>query len=274
VPDALPEEGDVTLGLVSLPPGRRVRAGAWEELGTDAGEDVMWITDEPQSDAGALWWFLQDQTELVVLVLDSLGAEASVGRRRPWDTELVRYEGEVPGADAVEGIFRFLWQDTEDADHPSVSPAPFTAFPGLAPSQNRTLSESVLAETALNQPPGWIGLAPAASAADSPMRAGWYSCSDAFAFPWGQWEAAGAMTALLRSWEQRFGARVMRLGWASMLLLVEKPPTSEDEALAVAAELWNVSSEFHIAGGGPMVRSVQQIAAGILKAPTWRFWWD
>jgi hypothetical protein len=77
--------------------------------------------------------------------------------------------------------------------------------------------------------------------ADVPQAVGWFGTSDAFAGEWGGWDGAGAMTGVLRSCEDRFGARVLRMGFASLHLLVERPPTSESESLRVAAELYNLS---------------------------------
>jgi hypothetical protein len=272
MPGPLPEDGEVTIGLVTLPQGRRLTAGRWPDPASPPFSPVMWVTDEPLADAGSLWWFLHGQSDLVPLILDSLDAGSEVGSRRPWDGELARFEGAVPGFDAVEGILQFFWDDADDRDEDR---APFVNFPGLAPSQADVLPESVLAEAAMSQSEGRLGLVPATSPADAPNDVGWYLCSDAFASHWGTWDAGPAMTALLRSWEQRFGARVMRLGWASMVLLVERPPTTEQAAVAVAAELKNIASEFHTTSGdGSFVSSVRDIASGILRAPTWRFWWD
>jgi len=81
------------------------------------------------------------------------------------------------------------------------------------------------------------------------------------------------MTAVLRSWEDRFGARLLRLGFASLQLLVERPPQTNDQALRVAAELFDVSSELR-RSDGEGVSSVREMAKEIQGKPIWRFWWD
>ena len=100
------------------------------------------------------------------------------------------------------------------------------------------------------------------------MTIGWFACSDAFDGSL----SPGLMTAVLRSWEDRFGAVVFRLGCASLQLLVKRPPRSEQEALAVAAEFFGLADEFTTTRGA--TRSVREMAASITGSPWWRFWWD
>ncbi|HEX4093397.1 MAG TPA: DUF4253 domain-containing protein [Trebonia sp.] len=45
-----------------------------------------------------------------------------------------------------------------------------------------------------------------------------------------------AIAAVLRSWEDRFGARLLEVGFAQIRLLVERPPHNHQAALALAAE--------------------------------------
>jgi hypothetical protein len=269
----LPPDGDLTLGLVGLGSGRRLRGS---RLGVTPAPEVLWMTDDRFEDAGGLWWFLHDQTDLIPLILDSLDDDAQVGHRRPWEEDLDLMGGAVPGPDAVEEILRSsFWDDRDEDDHPSVSPAPFTAFPGLSPGVVDPLPPTEIANVMMGQAPGWIGLAAADRPADAPRAIGWFGCSDAFTLgDWGRWNPADAMTALLRSWEDRFGAKPVRLGFASMELLVERPPRTEEQAMQVAGELWGVADEFHPHGGDHAVRSVREIAGAILGSPIWHFWWD
>jgi hypothetical protein len=67
--DSLPEEGELRLGAVTLPAGRRVVPME------GPGEPVAWVTTQPVPDAGLAWSALSDaqqQTGLVpVLLTDS-----------------------------------------------------------------------------------------------------------------------------------------------------------------------------------------------------------
>jgi len=43
---------------------------------------------------------------------------------------------------------------------------------------------------------------------------------------------------MLRSWEDRFGARLIDVGFADLRLLVERPPRTLEAAQRLAAEQW------------------------------------
>ena len=64
--DTLPEEGELRLGAVMLPPGRRI-------VPPDGpGEPVAWVTTQPVPDPGRVWSALSDahlETGLVPIVL-------------------------------------------------------------------------------------------------------------------------------------------------------------------------------------------------------------
>jgi hypothetical protein len=234
----------------------------------------MWATDARLSDAGRLWWALHDNDSgLLPVLLDGLDNDAGFGSRRPWDEDLWRWDPAVPGdGDLARIISSTFWGD-EDDEWEAESRAPFESFPGLAPPQAESLDPADVEAAAVRQEPAWLGLVPSDRMADVPRAVGWFGTSDAFAGEWGGWDGAGAMTGVLRSWEDRFGARVLRMGFASLHLLVERPPTSESESLRVAAELYNLSSEFHTARSFA-VRSVRDIAAEVHWSSIWRLWWD
>jgi hypothetical protein len=73
--------------------------------------------------------------------------------------------------------------------------------------------------------------------------------------------------AVLRSFEDRFGATLLKLGpGAEMRLLVERPPRVLEHAARIAAE----HSAFCDECAGQGLRTVPAIAG----APIWTFWWD
>jgi hypothetical protein len=77
--------------------------------------------------------------------------------------------------------------------------------------------------------------------------------------------------AVLRSWEDRFGARLLTVGpGAEIRLLVERPPRTQAAAEQLAAEHCVFCTE--CAGRG--LGSVPEVARAILDAPIWTFWWD
>jgi hypothetical protein len=79
--------------------------------------------------------------------------------------------------------------------------------------------------------PAQIGLVPAARPADVPAAVGWVAFSDLMDQPNGVW-----IGSVLRSFERRFGARLVKIGpGAAIRLLVERPPRSLQAALVATA---------------------------------------
>ena len=77
------------------------------------------------------------------------------------------------------------------------------------------------------------------------------------------------LTAVLRSWEGRFGARLIDVGYASLRLIVERPPRTLEGAQRLAAE--------QVVLGGDCIggtRDIPGIAARLVNSPVWTFWWD
>ena len=65
--------------------------------------------------------------------------------------------------------------------------------------------------------------------------------------------------AVLRSWEDRFGATLLQLGPTGVLrVLAERPPATIEAATALAAEHWAF---------GEASDSVQEIAAALIATP-------
>ena len=85
------------------------------------------------------------------------------------------------------------------------------------------------------------------------------------------------LVAVLRSWEDRFGARLLQVGpSAEIRLLVERPPRTAKAALAVAAEHWAFSDAWIDEEGRPRadLTAVSEIAPHVINAPQWGFCWD
>ena len=87
---------------------------------------------------------------------------------------------------------------------------------------------------------------------------------------------ATPLSVMMRSWEDRFGARLFRLGFATMTFYSGRPASTESSALALAAE--------HFAFGGTdgfqayepplFVDSIRTLASVLLNRPTWSFSFD
>lgn len=145
-------------------------------------------------------------------------------------------------------------------------------FPGLALAEAGRLDGVTVRAALAAVPPAWIGLVHAARPADVVTALGWPGASSAGTVL----GAPARLSAVLRSWEDRFGAHLFRLGFDTVQLLVERPPSTEASALAVAAE--------HLAFAGPRsfrayapeqaITTVRDLAGHLRGAPVWRFWWD
>jgi hypothetical protein len=90
---------------------------------------------------------------------------------------------------------------------------------------------------------------------------------------WGAQYFADAVpvAAVLRSWEDRFGARLFEIGLTAIRLLVQRPPHSLSQALPVAAEQAAFASKFSV--GGPEFDDIPHIAAAMIDAPVWGISW-
>ena len=82
-------------------------------------------------------------------------------------------------------------------------------------------------------------------------------------------ESLLTLTAILRSWEDRFGARVIDVGYTDLRLFVERPPRTLEAAQRVAAEQVFLATD--CLNG---CRSIPDLAPLLVNAPIWTFWWD
>ena len=264
----VPDEGELQLGTVRLPIGRLLRS----EYGT--GEPVAWRTQAPVPEPGPVWSALSalyGQTGLVP-VLEPVGWGDLEDSCR--DTSAVADVDLVDAAAMLEhrwaDSFPKPWQVGPDWDEEGRMvdelAAPFTSrYPGLAPAMDAVLDPDVLEAAVRSFPASRIVLVPADRPADVLPVLGW--CP-------GNWDGAFPVpcpvgfAAVLRSWEDRFSARLFALRHDKAYLLVECPPHDLDTALPVAAEHWVFCDE--PAGWQP----VRTTAAEIINAPVWDFWWD
>lgn len=79
--------------------------------------------------------------------------------------------------------------------------------------------------------------------------------------------------AVLRYWHERYGADLFAMGGDITECVVERPPTTREEALNLAREqlLYAPGALGEFSGGGS---SVPELAAALLNSRHWLFWWD
>jgi hypothetical protein len=140
--------------------------------------------------------------------------------------------------------------------------APFSRrqFPGLASAEDHLLDTGQFERVLSGLGPARVGLVPAGRPADALPALGW---NQAFV-------SAAPYAAVLRSWEDRFGARLLRAGLAEISVLAQRPPRTLESAQHLAAEIWAFCNEF----GGTGLHDVPGIAASLMRSPIWTFWWD
>jgi hypothetical protein len=271
----LPDEGSLRIGSVTLPAGVHIVSG----YGT-AQQPVAWATTEPVPDAGRTWEALSQahaHSGLAPFLLSGNGR----GTERPWDSQEFRDPDDVTGLDHLDAaaVLRELWddktieagQDDEDdeeyvdedsAQYLAEALAPFSPrrFPGLAPAEDHQLSADQLDQVLGALGPARVGLVLAHRPADALPMLGW---NTAFV-------TALPLAAVLRSWEDRFGARLLRVGFAEISVLAQRPPRVLESAQRLAAEQWAFCDE--CAGQG--LNDVPRITASLMSSPIWTFWWD
>jgi hypothetical protein len=235
---------------------------------------VAWRTQAPVPDPGAVWSALSalhGQTGLVPVLEPVGGGDLAASC---WDPAAVADVDQVD----VAALQEQLWADhfpepsqvgpewDEERQWAADMAAPFTSqYPGLAPAVDAALTPDVLEAAVRSFPASRIALVPADRPADVLPVLGWCpgNWGDAFPVP-----SPVGFAAVLRSWEERFGARLLAIRYDKAYLLVGRPPRSLDAALPVAAEHWVFCDE--PAGRQP----VRTTAAKIVDAPVWDFWWD
>lgn len=77
-------------------------------------------------------------------------------------------------------------------------------------------------------------------------------------------------TSVARLWSEQYSAEIVGVLPDLMEMEVGRPPTTREEALALAKEQYIYSADIVIQG----TQTVQALAAGLLDGTAWFFWWD
>jgi len=276
-PGVLPGDGPLRISGVEVPAGTRKHSA-------DDGQLVAWVTDDPLPDAGARWLSLSAvhaETGLVPVLLKADPPELREPGEEPFFGFFHRAPAALIDQMPAASVLAVAWNDRVARSGPADDGAlgPYgQRFPGLAPAQRASTSPDALRRVVGALPPAYLGLIPAGRPADVPAAVGWsvfgadFSSPDplspGFYLPGARSLKIGAV---LRSWEDRYGARLLRLGGdAIMQVLAERPPRTPQAAIALAAEHYAFADET----GGVPADSVAAIAARLIDATTWTFWWD
>ncbi|MEJ2856879.1 MULTISPECIES: DUF4253 domain-containing protein [unclassified Saccharothrix] len=248
---------------VPLPPGR-AKASEEEE---DSDRPALWLSDGPAPEG--LWARLRAEharSGLWPLLLDALDDQAE--DYRPWGSgEFVPGEMSSPDEHDPAALLADWWAQYAEPAEPTT--APFGArWPGLAPAPDEVgepdavadgLAEHLLSEHRSMR----LGLVATDRGADALTNVGWFG-------PANYTNDTAEISAVLRSWEDRFGARVVGVGFSTLLLSVAAPPTTPEAALAVAAEHFAFCPDNVWQGVSPLTAYAERLVGD----HSWSFWWD
>ncbi|WP_327699807.1 DUF4253 domain-containing protein [Streptomyces sp. NBC_00459] len=253
-----------------LPPGRFLPRGSVQ----------AWVSDEFPEDIERLWPRLLSERRASGLV-PLLCLPDAMGRPLSLDhITAVRLE-EVLTADFIEYRRRRLplWTDPTPAPVPEgIEPwphdpgPPFEQWPGLAPatpvtSAGPTPEEAASSLIARLIEAGDFGLAecrlvlvPAHRSSDALALIGWSAEAPLL-----------LLCALLRSWEDRFGAQVVAAFGSELHVSVARPLVEAEHASLLALE-HVLSTADNIVDDPPT--PFPEYATDLVGRTSWSFWWD
>jgi Domain of unknown function (DUF4253) len=265
----IPDNGVIQLGGLALPPGRQRRAvSRFGDDGQETSGPAYWVTDDLVSESGLTWFELgqrSSSTGLVPVLLESDTRNAA----RPWESGELR-PVDLSGITALDAatVLRRRWSLSVPSNMEIIEFSemfsPYSAmFPGLGLAEQIAVSAAELREVLATQPAARLALFPLARSADIVAYVGWPGAGSLY-------DTAAPVSAVLRSWEERYGARVFRVGPDTIDLIVQRPPRHPADALAVAAEQFALCPDIVVQAEG----SIQALADQILGEPLWSLWWD
>jgi hypothetical protein len=217
---------------------------------------AFWMSDAPMP--GELWARLRAEhpaSGLWPLLLEDSAQPWTAGQIAPEPvTEIGDYD---PAAFMAE-----VWSEWPD---PPMDIAPYGRYsPGLAAPGRLQDDPAAVADRCATELSGRpIGLVPAERGADALAAIGWQGARHHN--PW-----TAPLSAVVRSWEDRFGARVVGLGFDTLDLSVAAPPTTFRHALQVAAEHATFCPEAIVQGPGTLTGHAEEIRG----ARMWSFRWE
>ncbi|MER7503578.1 DUF4253 domain-containing protein [Nonomuraea pusilla] len=251
----------------TLPAGLPAGDVVWPDPGYTglgrAARPAFWMSDEPVT--AAEWARFRKghaRSGLWPILLDESAQPWAIGQIVPDDPRQIDHF-------TAEGFMAEVWQEWVAQMPPEAlgELEPFGAIcPGLAPPGVLRADPGAVADWYAGElaPRGMpLGLVAAHRGADALAVMGWQG-----ALHHNEWMVP--MAAVVRSWEDRFGARVVSVGFNTLDLSVAAPPTEPEHALHVAAEHWAFCPDNVVQGPGDLQSYAEQIAGG----HAWSFWWD
>ena len=242
-----------TLGL-ALPPGALIDAtadGPWLE-------PLLWYADEPA--ASDTWSRLLPAR--AAAGLHPVLIEAGVEYKGLEHWELAPGMMSYPGGHDAEEVLAELWEECADEEWPGLAPAA-AAFETDPDTRAAEVTRSLVESGGLRH--ARAALVHARRSADIPASIGW--CG-----PLNHENDVAVLCAVLRSWEDRFGIRVVALTFDQLTLSVAAPPRTLEDAEAVAAEHYAFCPDNIDQGHHKTLSAYAEHE--VLDREVWHFWWD
>ncbi|MFC8678978.1 DUF4253 domain-containing protein [Streptomyces griseorubiginosus] len=250
-----------SLGL-GLPLGRLIdetEDGPWHE-------PLLWHAEYAAS-SGA-WTALGGRAARVGLL--PVLIEVGGGQGGPEEWELMPGRMSYPGDHDPEEVLADFWEayaedelDDGEGSWPGLAEAP-SALPADPDRRAAETADALLDEGSWFKDPR-LALVPARRSADIPAAIGWTG-------PLNHENDVARLCAVLRSWEDRFGIRVIALDFDRLMVSVAAPPTTQETAEAVAAEHFAFCPDSIHQGHHNTLREYAEHA--VIGQRTWSFWWD
>ncbi|WP_086728529.1 DUF4253 domain-containing protein [Streptomyces carpinensis] len=257
LPNPLPKlAGDPSgrsLGL-QLPPGILLDAtddGPWHE-------PLLWYAGRSVSRGN--WAALGARAARVGLLPLLVDLGGSQGGPEKW--ELLPGEMSYPGDHDAEEVLAQLWEECAAQGEEWPGPAERRALT-VDPDKRAAEVADSLAEGSPWFKEPHLALVPARRSADVPTAIGWTG-------PLNHENDMARLSAVLRSWEDRFGIRVVALGFDQLVVSVAAPPATLTAAQAVAAEHFAFCPDSVVDEGD----GLEAYAGGLIGERLWHFWWD
>jgi hypothetical protein len=258
-PGTLPESGTPSVNGIVMPAGSRIPVAKAADRSA-----VIWVSKQRDPHAGELAAELMavfPHTGLWPLVLQ----DEDTGSGEPWltgdfdRTHLTSLAGNPTQA------FQEWWAQNiahEDTDNADVAHDFGKRFRGLgAPAGS--VDDDAVASVVANLP-GRLGLVAVARPADVPATIGWLGATN--------YLGGGELSIALRSWEDRYGAELIRMGSDYAELAVRNPPRTHQEAVVAAAEHFAVCPD--VISQNDDGYSPTEYADSLIGASEWYCWWD
>ncbi|MFJ4818906.1 DUF4253 domain-containing protein [Streptomyces sp. NPDC088801] len=241
--------------------GLRLPAGALVDTTTEGPwhEPLLWCADGRALPGG--WAALEParRAGLLPVVL-----ETGDGHGGPDRWELMPGEVSYSGDHDAEEVLAEYWEEHSAEGTPWPGPAEPVGHVREPDARAAGIADTVLDDGGPLKEPR-LALVPARRSADIPAAIGWTG-------PANHESDTARLSAVLRSWEDRFGIRLVALGFDHLLLSVATPPTTPAAAEAVAAEHFAFCPDNIHQGPDATLRAYAEHQ--VLNQPTWHFWWD